>query len=424
MRFLDRNICVFFTLWALFFAHRVNAAEQDTSLVQNFSIHYKVDSVKINPDYLNNRRQIENIIHYLNHSPRIDSITIYAYSSPEGSYRYNKSLSEKRAKAAKDFLLKHSPDSSKLNSDKIKISPLAENWPGLLNFVETEYFGEDREIALTILRDTLISDSVRKSQLKKLDEGRTWRYFINNYMPHLRAATWTCVWQEVLPALPKVAEIKDTVTVSSSIELAQTRHMPEAEFTYVSRTVAAVKTNLLYDAATAVNFAVEVPINQHFSFVYEQICPWWLTENNQYCLQFLSFGGEFRWWFAPQPKAASSKIKQRDALTGHYLGVNCWGGKADIQAGRDFGCYQFDFVSAGLSYGYSMPVGKYLNLEFSLSAGYARIPYQHYIPTEDWQILIKDTHNAGVLHYFGPTKAEISLTLPIRATFRKEVKHE
>lgn len=413
-----------FILWALFFAHKISAAEQDTSLVQNFSIHYKVDSIKINPDYLNNRRQIENIIHYLNHSPRIDSITIYAYSSPEGSFRYNKWLSEKRAKAAKDFLLKHSPDSSKLNADKIKISPLAENWAGLLNLVETEYFGDDREMALAILRDTLISDSTRKSQLKKLDEGCTWRYFITHYMPHLRAATWTCVWKEVLPALPEVEVIKDSLTFSSFIELPQTQHIPETEYAYSSRTVAAVKTNLLYDAATALNFAVEVPIKQNFSILYEQICPWWLTGNNQYCFQFLSFGGEFRWWFASQPRPGTAKMKQRDALTGHFLGLNCWGGKSDIQVGRDFGCYQFDFVSAGLSYGYSVPVGKYLNLEFSLSAGYARIPYQHYIPTEDWQILIKDTHNAGVLHYFGPTKAQISLTLPIRATVRKEVKYE
>lgn len=418
MRAIGRRISFLFLLWALFFAHRMNAAEPDSSLVENFSIHYKVDSIKINPDYLGNRAQIDKILHYLNNSPRIDSITIYAYASPEGGYRHNKWLSDQRAKAAKEFLLKNSPDSAKFNSEKIKISPIAENWAGLLQFVEQEYFRPDREVALEILKDTSISDSTRKSLLKKLDEGRTWRYFINHYMPHLRAATWSCVWAEVLPSLPDVAIVKDTVSYPAFIDV------PETDRVKAPRTIAAVKTNLLYDAATALNFAVEVPLTRHFSLLYEQIFPWWLTADNKYCLQFLSFGGEFRWWFAPQPKAGTSKLKQRDALTGHFLGVNCWGGKSDIQAGRNFGCYQFDFISAGLSYGYSVPVGKYLNLELSLSAGYARIPYQHYIPTEDWQILIKDTHNAGILHYFGPTKAQVSLTLPIRATFRKEVKDE
>lgn len=418
MRLSSRSICVFFTLWALFFAHKINAAEPDSTLVQNFSIHYKVDSIKINPDYLNNRIQIEEILHYLNNSPRIDSITIFAYASPEGSYKRNKWLSDQRAKAAKEFLLKNSPDSVKLNSDKIKISPIAENWSGLLSSVEQDYYRADRGRVLQILRDTTIGDETRKYRLKQLDSGRTWRYFINNYMPHLRAATWTCVWAEVIPALPEVAIVQDTVKYPAYVDV------PETERVQAPRTVAAVKTNLLYDAATALNFAVEVPINQHFSVLYEQVCPWWLSASNKYCLQFLSFGGEFRWWFAPQPMGGTTKMKQRDALTGHFLGVNCWGGKSDIQIGRDFGCYQFDFVSAGLTYGYSVPVGKYLNLELSLSAGYARIPYQHYTPTEDWQILIKDTHNAGVLHYFGPTKAQVSLTLPIRATFRKEVKHE
>ena len=177
----------------------------------------------------------------------------------------------------------------------------------------------------------------------------------------------------------------------------------------------AIKSNLLYDAVTALNFAVEVPFNKHLSLLYEHHCPWWLTKSNRYCLQFLSFGGEFRWWFAPKTKQEDKKYKQRDALVGHFLGLYAMGGKADIQANLN-GCYQFEFMSAGLTYGYSLPISRHLNLEFSLSAGYARIPYQHYIPTEDWKILIKDKNKAGTLHYFGPTKAEISLVIPIRAT--------
>ena len=59
-------------------------------------------------------------------------------------------------------------------------------------------------------------------------------------------------------------------------------------------------------------------------------------------------------------------------------------------------------------------------MEFSISAGYARIPYQHYIPTDDYSILLKDNDLAGTLHYFGPTKAEISLVIPIRATYYRK----
>ena len=41
---------------ALSLAFEVSASERDSSVVENFSIHYKVDSIKINPDYIDNRR--------------------------------------------------------------------------------------------------------------------------------------------------------------------------------------------------------------------------------------------------------------------------------------------------------------------------------------------------------------------------------
>jgi len=384
---------------------------KDPSIIEKFSIYYKVDSIDINPRYLDNRRQIEHILHYLDNSPRIDSITIYAWASPEGPYRYNKWLSRERARTAKAFLLKHSPDSAALNAGKIKISPIAENWTGLRRLVEADYHRSDREKVIQILDDRSIGDQTRKARLQKLDRGRSWRYMIRNYMPELRAATWVCVWAEAPPVLPRPAVVKDTLRHFSGGIIPVP---PSPRIIERKRTILGLKTNMLYDVATALNFAVEVPINEHFSFQYEHHCPWWLSRNNRYCLEFLSFGGEFRWWFLPKTHPETDKRKQRDALSGHFLGIHGWGGKADIQANRDFGCYQFEFFSAGLTYGYSMPISRYLNLEFSISAGYARIPYRHYIPTPDWEILIRDRNDAGTLHYFGPTKAEISLVIPIR----------
>lgn len=384
---------------------------QDISEKEQFHIYYICDSPDIDTSYLDNRQQIARIRYYLQNSPRIDSITIYSWSSPEGSYRRNSWLARERGKSARKFLLANSPDSSRLSSDKIKISPYAENWPGLVELVQENYYRPDRERVLKILQEKGISDETRKWRLKQLDGGRSWRFLIDEYMPELRAATWVCVWAEAIEPLPRTAEIKCLATPPySGIATRLPIHSPKEE----QRTILGLKTNLLYDAVTALNFAVEIPIGKHFSFQYEHHCPWWLSRNNKYCLQFLSFGGEARWWFAPKTRPGTADMKQRDALVGHFLGAYGWTGKADIQAGREFGCYQFEFCSAGLTYGYSMPVGKYLNMEFSISAGYARIPYQHYIPTPDWSLLIRDKDNAGTLHYWGPTKAEISLVIPFR----------
>lgn len=391
-------------------------ARHSGMIVEEFAIYYRVNKIDIDTTYLDNPSQIRHILKYISNSPRIDSIVIYAWASPEGSYKFNKYLSVERAKAAKRFLLQHSPDSSRFNSDKIKISPLAENWPGLIELVEQKYDRPDRKRVLSILHDESIGDQTRKARLKQLDKGRTWRYLVDNYMPELRTATWISVWEKIIDPVAPIADPNLPMVMPQDSTF--TRILPEKPVFRKQRTVVGLKTNLLYDAVTALNYSIEVPFNKHLSLQFEQHTPWWLARSNKYCLQFLSLGGEFRWWFAPRTSEDTGDRKLRDALVGHFLGLNVWGGKSDIQWGRDFGCYQFEFMSAGLTYGYSMPISKHLNLEFSITAGYARVPYQHYIPTDDWQILIKDKNNAGTLHYFGPTKAEVSLTIPIRATFK------
>lgn len=398
--------------------------KSEEPLKENFAIHYRVNETVVDEDYMGNKEQIHKIKHYLVNSPRVDSITIYAWSSPDGLYNKNRSLSRKRASSAKRLLLQHSPDSAKLNSGKIKISPIAENWEGLTALVKEGYSRKDREKVLAILGDDTMGSDTKKRELKKLDKGRTWKYLADNYLPQLRAATWVCVWAEVIQGMPEVAAVVQDSLEQPYIGLAP---LPPYDYKPVlpqeeSRTIAAVKTNLLYDAVTAVNFAMEVPFEikeQKFSALYEHHCPWWHI-GNKYCLQLLTFGGEARWWFLPNTVEESEKRIERDALLGHFAGLYIWGGLGDIQIGRNFGCSQFDFWSIGLTYGYAMPISKYLNLEFSLSVGYANIPYQSYRPSDDWEALIRDPYKAGTLHYFGPTKAEVSLVFPIRAKKRGE----
>lgn len=393
---------------------------------ENFIIRYKVNSTEIDEEVLDNRENLAKISAYLRRSPRIDSIVIYSYASPEGGFLNNERLAKGRGATAKKFFLDNLPEGSNFPDSLIKIDHTPENWAGLYALVQEQYQGYDKERILNIITDDSVGPETKKWRLQQLDNGQTWRYILDNYMPLLRYSTWICVWVPPVTVLEEVEPIvvKDPAkTRMASLAQPRPRTQPEPQEIIPeegSRTVVGLKTNMLYDAATAVNYAVEIPFNEKFSLQLQQHTPWWLTKSNKHCLQFLSLGGEFRWWFAPRPRHASEDRKLRDALMGHFVGVYGFSGKSDIQWGRDFGCYQFEFVSGGLTYGYAMPVGKYLNLEFSISAGYARIPYQHYIPTDDWQILIRDKNKAGTLHYVGPTKAEISLVIPIRANFKKK----
>ena len=72
-----------------------------------------------------------------------------------------------------------------------------------------------------------------------------------------------------------------------------------------------------------------------------------------------------------------------------------------------------------------MPIGrkKNINLEFSVSAGYLQTDYRHYLPTDDYAKLIRDPYNVGTVSYFGPTKAKVSLIIPLNFG-KKEVSHD
>ncbi len=385
---------------------------------QTYRLYYRWDEVNIDRTYLDNEENIRDIISHLHNSPKIDSIAIYSYASPEGVYEHNAQLALSRARAAKRFILANLPKDSGLDGSMITLHPVAENWQGLREAAERGYHRWDRRRVLAILDDRSISDATREWRLRQLDGGVSWKWMRIHLMPELRLAMWICVWES-----PRTETLE-------TIEAPEDRLKPQEDGLVFSpaliqrkrlRTIAALKTNLLYDAVTALNFAVEIPLGKHFSLQYEHICPWWNAGpgGNKYCLQLLSMGGEARWWFLPRtrewydPQVLSGELRQRDALMGHYLGVYGDGGKFDIQIGAKFGCYQSSFWGAGLSYGYTMPVGRWANMEFSLSVGYMAIDYQHYTPTPDWSLLIKDTGNAGRLHWFGPTKAKVSLVVPI-----------
>ena len=186
------------------------------------------------------------------------------------------------------------------------------------------------------------------------------------------------------------------------------------------QTILAVKSNLLYDALTLINGSVEAPIGDKFSaLVYAQF-PWWKwgESRNETCIRFLSLGAEGRWWFAPVHKSAATKYQDRDRLVGHFVGAYAEAGMWDFQFKRKL-CRQGEFWSVGVSYGYSMPISRRMNLELSLSVGYASIPYRGYFPSENYEILWRDNENVGEWGYFGPTKAQVSLVVPIKASRKR-----
>ncbi len=373
----------------------------DSAVIHKFRLYYRCDEIDIDPSYLGNTLQMDTIVRYLARSPRIDSITIEAYASPEGSFKRNRWLAERRAVAAKEYILNHlGPDAG---NPKIILEPTSEHWDGLYDEVHANYHRHDREKVLRIIKDDSVGDETKKWRLQQLDGGYTWKYLIRRHMPELRVATWICIWvpiREIKPCAPITASLQAPDGGPAAVASEPAAGTADSGWAYIP----ALKTNLLYDAVTALNASVEFPIGERFSVMFEDVFPWWSWGPNdrKYCFQLWEMGLEPRWWFRPDGN-----------LKGHFLGVYGKSAKYDFQNDRKI-CYQGEYWSAGVSYGYAMKLGRWFQMEFSLSLGYLQSDYRHYQPDVEYEHLYRDKYKVGKVSYFGPTKVQVSLVLPIR----------
>lgn len=426
MRILLNILFILFTIQpvvALANENSLKGKEADSiPPLKKFSILYPVSRTHIQEDYLTNENNLRQIREYLQLSPHIDSIVVYSYASPEGTYAFNKYLSHERGITAFNYIKKYLPARNSMNADSIvRFSPIVENWEGLYEEVLKCYDRPDLKDVLDILQRRDITDEMRKSMLKKLDGGKSWIFILKYCMPQLRHATW--VFAGVAPKLyiSEYPVMKLETSVAPKPNYIPLIKQPEQPEQPDYHTIFALKTNLLYDLVSWANFSVEVPVyKDRWSVLYYHQFPWWRwgKSNNEFCMRFLSIGGEARYWFKPMPREATKKRVKRDKLMGHFIGVYAEGGKWDFERKRDV-CYQGEHWSVGVSYGYAMPIAKRLNLEFSLSMGYASIPHRNYTPTDDYELLIHNPEKDGIWHYFGPTKLQVSLVLPILVKKKK-----
>ena len=159
----------------------------------------------------------------------------------------------------------------------------------------------------------------------------------------------------------------------------------------------ALKTNLLYDAALVPNLGVEIPVARQWTMSIDGFWAWWSNDSRHRYWQ--GYGGylTLRHYFG--------RSSHPSPLTGHHLGAYVLGMTYDVEwGGKGYQADHFGF-GGGVEYGYSLPVGRRLMLDFSLGVGFQDGEYKTYDPIDNhyvWQSTRKR-------HWFGPTKAEISL---------------
>ena len=397
------------------------------------NIVFRVGRSIIDSTYMDNSATLHRMVEWVNSVQQdslvdIVSVEFCGAVSPEGSSAINKKLSQARLTALEKYLRSQID----IPEEKIVRNDHYISWPHLSKMVsESDISDKERILAIIDKPGTTQANGLdsRITELKSLNGGRAWNTLYNRFFVHMRNAYTVLVTcksklaiklEQVPEPEPEPIPIPEPIVEPEPEPIQPICPLSEEEGSYSDtecyphKTIFALKSNLLYDALSLVNFSIEVPFSKRFSLLYYHQFPWWRwgEAKNEYCLRFLSIGGEARWWFIPKPKPQSEKRISRDKLVGHFFGIYSESGLWDFERRRDI-CHQGEFWSVGLSYGYAMPIGRRLNLEFSLSAGYASIPYRGYFPNDDYEILWRDPSEVGTWQYFGLTKAQISLVIPI-----------
>lgn len=375
-------------------------------------INFRQSKIYLDPDYMNNREALDHIARKISTYSNPDSnlvlteVSVTGAASPEGSVRFNEWLSQKRAQRIFDYLggVIELPDS--LTS----FTFVGRDWNGLRRLVEADTEVPYRAEVLSLLDEIIAGNADGESEkshnlerLKALRHGQPYLYLYYKQFPKLRESRLTVNFVRPIPRIHISGpgpELIYTLTPFGPIDV------PAPEFFRSCRPFyMGVKSNALYDLAAVPNIGVEFYLGKKLSIVANWMYGWWDTDRTHHYWRI--YGGDIalRRWFG---SAAENK-----PLTGHHVGI--YGGVVT---------YDFEFGGtgymgglpgrtlwdrcnyvAGLEYGYSLPIARRWNIDFTIGAGYLGGKYIVYYP-KDRCYVWKETRRRN---YFGPTKAEISI---------------
>lgn len=407
----------------------ISSAQANSSLKphleKRYNIFFRVNSWKIEEDFKDNRRTLEQMRKDIETTLMIDgavpdSLIIFATASPDGSVQHNKRLASNRASSTKDLLLRMFPE---FIHTHIKVEHLEEDWDGLYQVLLAHPEFPQREEMLKVINDDNDLQS-KEYRLRALTKG--WRYLVNNYIYALRNASITIT-------VAMTADNADDEFVRRKVEEPKIEKLDSVKFSYMPvfeqplggeitppepqpvkfrKTIFAARTNLLMPG---LSIGLEFPIKENWSIGFNYSYPWAVSKQNKWCVEKLSWFLDAKYWFTND----NTRWSPTSRLKGHGVGLYAGTGYYDFQ-NIEKGS-QGEFIDFGVDYTYALPVANdKLRFEFNIGIGFIKTWYRPYTPSSDFSDLIKEP---GVKYrstdFIGPTRAGVSLVYPITVPVKK-----
>lgn len=365
-------------------------------------VYFRLGEVTIDLNYKDNRATLQKFAADLlaqrnNGTGQIGQLKVIASASPDGSIQANEKVVKQRAVAIATWVKNEI-------AGELEYTVVFEgvDWDLLIRLVEEDNRVPHREEVLDVLRNepehiTMGTSIIRNryNKLLQVYEGESMTWIYRNLFPDMRyASVEVDVRQkaepepapQVNPEAPIVQEEPQPVAEPEPLQ-------PEKKPFYM-----AVKTNLLYDVAFIPNIGAEFYLGNHWSIAanWQYI---WLRNKAKHKYWRVGAGDvALRKWFG-------NKASQKP-LTGHHIGAYGQMVTYDFAPTGKSGTIAEDWNwSVGLEYGYSLPIARRLNMDFTLGIGYHWGEYKEYDPIDDHSVWQATKQRS----YFGPTKAEVSL---------------
>lgn len=172
-----------------------------------------------------------------------------------------------------------------------------------------------------------------------------------------------------------------------------------------------LRTNGLYDLALCPNIGLEFQTSLGLAFQFDYVGAWWNSPSKNRFFSNYGFQSEIRYYFK----------KDNPAIPFRGLHVGVYGQMVTYDfefGGEGYQCPALDdSFGLGISGGYSMPISKKWNIDFTLGLGYFQSKYSVYEPNVNNTKWIET--NKKRLKFWGPTKAEVTFVYNLNKRNKK-----
>lgn len=394
----------------IFLALAMQTAAAQENDKKEVCIGFRVGSSLLDPKFGNNEASLNDVIQFLNEvrndtTIELTQVTFCGSASPEGGNKLNRNLAKRRCANMEQYVRQR----IQLPDEVVKRQEWSDAWQKLAIYVENSDMPNKKEVLHELLETPeytynkygALVDS-RKKRLMDMNYGRTWNYMLDKFFPSVRNASAILV---TIRKKNEPAPQPEPQPVPEEPKQPEPAVQPEPVVDTKQPAYFAIKTNMLYDALLVPNVGVEFSLGKRWSVAADWMYGWWSRNKSHRYWRVYGGGLTVRKYFGA--KAAEKPLQ------GHHIGINAqmltydieFGGKGYMGGKPGGTLWDRMNYTIGAEYGYSMPVARRLNIDFSLAAGYMGGRYYEYTPL-DGHYVWQATKNRK---WIGPTKVEVSL---------------